>query len=117
MGGILNYTPGQTVTFYEEVKDGYNQRTDDGYTPVITRVILPGFTLDAGFPQNMTRIDVGLYYFQFQLPSHAAAVGTYFVDIAYLDPDTQLIVNDSRQIIVSAPFGNFGVSPFRYGGT
>lgn len=109
--GCLNYTPGQTVTFYEEVKDGYDQRTDDGYTPVVTRIIVPGFTLAAGYPQNMTRIDVGLYYFQFQLPSGAAAVGTYFIDIIYMNPDTGLLVNGSKCVLVNAPFGNFGSGP------
>lgn len=108
----FNYTPGQTVTFYEEIKDGYGQRTDDGYIPVITRIIIPGFILAAGYPQNMTRLDVGLYYFQFQLPNGAAAVGTYFVDIIYMNPDTKLLVNTSKQIVVTAPFGNFGVSTF-----
>lgn len=110
MSDILNYTPGQQVTFYQEVKDGYNQRTDDGYIPVVTRIILPSFSLAAGYPQAMTRLDVGLYYFQFILPVGAAGVGTYFVDITYMDPDTTLMVNDSRQIIVTAPFGNYGVT-------
>jgi hypothetical protein len=117
MGGTLNYTPGQTVTFYEEVKDGYDQRTDDGYIPVVTRIILPNFNLASNFPQTMTRVDVGLYYFQYLIPNGAAAVGTYFIDIVYMDPDSGLLVNDSRQIVVSAPFGNFGVSPFPYGGS
>jgi len=111
MSTILNYTPGQIVTFFEEVKDGYtNQRTDDGYVPVVTRIIVPGFTLASGYPQSMTRIDVGLYYFQFLLPNGAAAVGTYFVDIIYMDADSGLLVNDSVQVVVTAPFGNFGVS-------
>jgi len=101
------------VTFFEEVKDGYNQRTDDGYVPVVTRIIVPpSFTLASGYPQTMTRLDVGLYYFQFTLPTGAVGVGTYFVDIAYMDPDTGLIVSDSRQVIVTAPFGNFGVTTF-----
>ena len=120
MSGILNYTPGQLVTFYQEVKNCYDQRVDDGYIPVVTRIIMPsicGFTLANGYPQDMIRIDVGLYYFQFRLPLEAISVGTYFVDISYLNPNTLLIVNDSRQIIVTAPFGNFGVSPYPYGGT
>ena len=117
MSDILNYTPGQTVTFYQEVKDGYGQRTDDGYIPAVTRLIVPPlFTLATGYPQSMTRLDVGLYYFQFVLPVGAAAVGTWFVDIAYLDPDSQLIVNDSRQVVVTAPFGNFGISTVGTGG-
>jgi hypothetical protein len=111
MGDILNYTPGQVVTFYQEVKDGYtHQRTDDGYVPVVTRVILPGFTLASGYPLAMTRMDVGLYYFRFRLLGGAAAVGTWFVDIVYMDPNSGLLVNASRRIICSSPFGNFGVS-------
>lgn len=110
MSDILNYSPGQTVTFYQEVKDGYNQRTDDGYVPVVVRVIVPGFTLASGYPLAMTRIDVGLYYFQFVLPTGGTAVGTYFVDIVYIDPVTSLLVSDSRQILVTAPYGVYGLT-------
>lgn len=110
MTEILNYTPGQTVTFYQEVLDGYGQRTDDGYIPVVDRIILPGFTDAVGYPQNMTRLDVGLYYFQFILIGGAAAVGTWFVDVSYMNPDSGLIVSASWQIIVNAPFGNFGLT-------
>lgn len=110
MTEILNYTPGQTVTFYQEVLDGYGQRTDDGYIPVVTRLITPLFTLAVGYPQSMTRLDVGLYYFQFVLPPGAAAVGTWFVDVAYMNPDSSLIVSASWQIMVNAPFGNFGLT-------
>lgn len=111
MSTILNYAPGQTVTFYIEVKDGYtHQRTDDGYVPVVTRIIIPGFNLASGYPLSMTRFDVGLYYFQFILPIGAAAVGTYFVDIVYMDPDSLLLVNDSIQIIVTAPYGVYGIT-------
>lgn len=116
MNDCFTYTPGSLVTFYFVIKDGYHQRTDDGYIPVVTRIIIPGFTLAAGYPQNMTRLDVGLYYFQFLLPSGAGSVGTYFVDIAYLDPDSGLIANDNRQIVVIAPFGNFGLTPGGPGG-
>ncbi len=110
MSNILNYTPGQIVTFYQEVKDSEGQRTNDGYIPVVSRIILPGFVLASGYPVNMNYISTGLYYFQYAIPQGAGALGTYFVDIAYMDPDTQLIVSASRQIIVTAPFGNYGVS-------
>ena len=57
MSDILNYTPGQQVTFYQEVKDGYtNQRTDDGYIPVVTRIILPGFILASGYLLAITSL-------------------------------------------------------------
>jgi hypothetical protein len=107
---ILSYTPGQLVTFYKEVKDGYDQRTDDGYIPVVARVIYPGLTLAPGYPLNMVRVDVGLYYFQLTLPSGASAIGTYFVDIIFLDPNTGQLSNDSRQIVVTAPYGNYAAS-------
>lgn len=113
---ILNYQPGQTVTFYKEVKDGYGQRTDDGYIPVITRVVLPGFVLATGYPQNMSRLDVGLYFFQLVIPQGAGAVGTYLVDIVSLDPNSLLLVNDSRQIVVTAPYGNYSTSTIGNGG-
>jgi len=116
MNDCFTYTPGSLVTLYFVIADGYHQRTDDGYIPVVTRIIVPGFTLAAGYPQNMTRLDVGLYYFQFQLPTGAGSVGTYFVDIAYLDPINGLIANDNRQIVCIAAFGNFGLTPGGPGG-
>jgi hypothetical protein len=142
------------------VLDGYRQRVDDGYTPVITQILNPAFVQLSGYPQNMIRYDVGLWYFQFKLPRldrhdrghdhyrhfehqrpdlkcvgrdfrddrdfvfrtpntqgtsesfgncDGYVIGTYLVDIAYQNPDTGLIVNDKRQIIVSAPFGMFNV--------
>lgn len=110
MSNILNYTPGQNVTIFQEIKDGYGVRTDDGYVPVVTRVITPTFTLATGYPQNMTRLDTGLYYFQFTLPTGAAAVGSYLVDIAYLNPINSVIVSNTFQIVVSAAYGNFGIT-------
>jgi hypothetical protein len=121
MSGNLYYTPGQTVTFWLEIRDGYGQVIDTGVLPVIDGIYLPNFTAEKEYPKNMTRFDVGLYYFQFVLPrlSHhhrwekpecakPDVIGTYFVDISYLSPITQVVVNDYRQIIVSAPFGQFG---------
>ena len=106
MSGNLYYTPGQTVTFYQEVLNVNKQLVDDGYTPVVTRIVDPTLSLLAGYPQNMTRVNTGTYVFQFIAPS---TIGTYLVDIVYRNPDTNLLVNDFRQIIVYAPFGQFGV--------
>ncbi len=113
---ILNYQPGQTVTFYKEVKNSNGQRTDDGYIPVVTRVVFPGFALAPNYPQTMSRLDVGLYFFQLVIPQGAGAVGTYLVDIVSLDPNSLLLVNDSRQIIVTAPYGNYSTSTVGSGG-
>lgn len=110
MPTVLNYTPGQQVTIFQEVKDGYGVRTDDGYVPVVTRVVFPGFTLATGYPQSMTRLDKGLYYFQFTLPLGAASVGSYLVDITYLNPVNGFLNTDTYQVVVTAPFGNFGLT-------
>ena len=110
MPTVLNYTPGQQVTIFQEVKDGYGQRVDDGYIPAVDRIFYPPlFQQLPNFPQLMTKLDVGLYYFQFTLPVGAAAVGSWLVDIIYLNPTTGLINYHTYQIVVTAPFGNFGV--------
>lgn len=106
MSGNLYYTPGQTVTFYQEVINSQQQLVDDGYTPVVTRIIDPTLVSLSGFPQNMTRLDIGVYSFQFKAPS---TIGTYLVDIVYQDPDTSLLVNDFRQVIIYTPLGRFGL--------
>ncbi|MGI0058145.1 MAG: hypothetical protein ACREBJ_00115 [Nitrosotalea sp.] len=112
MPTVLNYTPGQQVTVFQEVKDGYGQRTDDGYVPSVDRIFYPPnfFEQAPGYPQLMTRLDTGLYYFQFTLPTGAAAVGSYLVDIIYLSQVTGLLDFNTYQIVVTAPFGNYGVT-------
>lgn len=160
MSGNLYYTPGQTVTFFQEVLNADHQRVDDGYTPVVTQILSPLFVQLCGYPQNMTHYDTGLWVFQFKIPKerhhrhhdrdhdrdhfdyndkhiryeatrfntscapacdfpspslsrqygcdgYDGYIGTYLVDIAYQSPDTGLIVNDKRQVIVFEPFGPF----------
>jgi len=117
---ILSYSPGQTATLFLETKnydgyytdgyylDGYNI---DGYeSPVFKRLIGPLFTLDGYYPQPMVKFDTGIYYYKFILPTGAAAIGSYFADIAYREPDTKLLKFVSYQIIVSAPYGNYNIS-------
>lgn len=113
MTEILSYSPGQQVTIFLETLDVNGQRTNDGYdgysVPVVTRIILPGYTLAVGYPQPLVQLDVGLYTFQFQLPVGAVAVGSYLVDVAYMN--TLGYVNyQTYQVIVTAPFGNYGIT-------
>ena len=116
MLNTLSYTPGQTVTVFLETLDGYGQRADGYLPPVITRLIFPDLTLATGYPVNMVKLDVGLYYYQFILPSGAllpsgnSSIGSYLVDIAYDNPTTGYINTALYQIQVSAPFGNFGLT-------
>jgi len=108
MAQVLNYFPGQLATIFLQTLDGYGNRADSDSLPVITRVIFPNLTLAAGYPVNMARFDVGLYYGQFQLPTGGAAVGNYLVDVFFDNPaDGYGPKHEIFQIIVQAPFGNF----------
>jgi hypothetical protein len=109
---ILSASPGQTVTIvFDLLQDGYF--IDDGYgIPQVYRIIFPNLTVAAGYPQSMNRIDVGLYNYSFLLPTGASAVGSYIVDIRFLDPTTGNPQSRIFQIICSAPFGNYTASTF-----
>lgn len=114
---ILSYFPGQKATIFLETVNDNGVRTDSTTTPTVDRVIFPGFTLAAGYPQNMTQLDVGLYYYQFILPVGAVAVGNYLVDVSFTNPtnggnpsNPYFINNKCYQIIVNAPFGNFSTT-------
>lgn len=106
----LAYFPGQKVTTYlEVVSDGYS-RADSIGLPIVNRVIFPDFTLAAGYPQNMVKLDTGLYYHQFNLPTGATAVGSYLVDISYINPSENQALTKLYQITVTAPYGNFSAT-------
>jgi hypothetical protein len=118
---ILSYSPGQTATLFLETKDDdgyyfdgyYDGYPIDGYSsPVIQRVIKPDMTLDGYYPYPMTKFSTGLYYFNITLPIGASAIGSYFVDIAYRQPNTNLLQFQSYQILVKAPFGLYSVTSF-----
>ncbi len=118
MTTVLAQMPGQNVTLFQQILDSAGSR-QDGYIvpgssgpdgePVIARIILPGFTLATGYPAVMHRLDVGLYTFTFTLPSGAAAVGTYAVDIYWYNPTTFALQQEIILINVTAPFGLYSV--------
>jgi hypothetical protein len=120
MTTVLNYFPGQQATIVFEVLNSLGERSDafDGYggpgfPPQITRIIFPNLSLAGGYPQNMMRLDVGLFMAQFTLPQQASAVGTYIVDILYYDPDSpNQPENTFVQVICNAPQGNYSISTF-----
>lgn len=106
----LSYFPGQEVSIFLEIKDGYNTRVDPTTAPIVTKVIFPGLTLGSAYPQLMTKIETGLYYHKFTLPVGAISIGNYLVDVSYTNPFTNLISNQAYQIIVTAPYGNFSTT-------
>lgn len=112
----LFYSPGQTATIFLETlnsngvrADGYADASFDGYDyPIVTRLVFPDLTLATGYPAYMTRLDTGLYYYQFVLPTGASAVGSYLVDVSYTHPTTLYTNTALYQISVNAPYGNYG---------
>jgi hypothetical protein len=111
---VLSYFPGQTATIFLEVTDGYsNVRVDSVSMPIISRILLPDLSLRDGYAQEMTRIDTGLYTFKFTLPTGAASIGSYLVDVLYRSPFTaggnagNDISYAAYQVIVNAPFGMY----------
>ncbi len=129
MSQILFYSPGQLVTLVTETFDTNGVRADgyvdgyidldgymDGYIdsyhhPMVARLVLPDFSEDADYPAHMTKLDTGLYYYQFTLPKGATAVGSYLADISYTDPVTLYTKTLLYQILVTAPYGIFSASP------
>ena len=107
----LYYSPGQKVTLYLEVTDGYyNRRFDSLVEPTISKIIFPDLSLADGFPQSMTKIGTGLYNFQYILPTGAASVGSYFVDGYYSNPVDGYLSSIGYQVIVTAPYGIYSAS-------
>lgn len=107
---VLSFSPGQQVTIFLETKDGYGIRTDAPELPFISKILFPGLTLASGYPQDMIKVETGLYYYQFILPTGASAVGNYLVDISYINPETSYINSELYHIVVSAPFGIYSAS-------
>lgn len=107
---ILQYAPGQKVTMFLDSFDSQGMRADGYDVPTVTRIIFPDLSLASDFPKVMSKLDTGLYYFQFTLPVFAEAVGSYVVDVTYWDPVTVLEKQTIYQIICTAPFGNFNAA-------
>lgn len=111
MTTILQSSPGQQVLITLEILNSSGTRTDGYISPVIERVFFPNLSTSSIFPLPMSKLDVGLYYLAFQLPTGAAAVGSYLVDGYWVDQDRTTVKNFLYQILVSAPSGNFSASP------
>ncbi len=106
---VLYHFPGQKASIFLETLDDSGLRAD-GYLPVVTRVIFPDLSLAEDFPQSMTKLDIGLYFFQFTLPTTGSSIGSYLVDVLYNKPGTTDYFNTLYQIVVTAPFGNYSIT-------
>jgi hypothetical protein len=111
MSQIYYYGPGAKAALFFETLDGYGLRSDGyGVLPSITRILFPNLSIAVGFPQYMTKVDVGLFRYFFTLPTGSASVGSYLVDILYQDPDTFANKQTFMQIVVAAPAGSYSIS-------
>lgn len=110
MTQVFYYSPGQFVTIVLETFNATGSREDSSSLPLVTRVILPSLTLAANYPQEMIKLDTGLYYYKFILPTGATSIGTYIVDVSYIDPVSSEIKNVAYQVVVTAVTGNFGLN-------
>ena len=106
----VNARTGQTVRLAIQTVDGYGTRTD-GYTPVVTQVLFPDFSIAAAYPTGMTRIDTGLYVHGLEIPSGQEAIGTFIASVFFLQPITNNPVWETFTIQVDRPYGNVTVAP------
>lgn len=105
---ILFYNPGQEITFFLETLDGYT-RSDCISLPIINSITYPDLTVSSdGY--TMANLSTGIYYFKFTLPKGYTAIGSYLFDVSYIEPGTLYPKNSLYQIVVKAPYGNFGAS-------
>jgi hypothetical protein len=106
---ILQYFPGTKVTIFLDSFNADGYRADGYAVPQVLRILKPNLTALDGYtaPLPMTKVDTGLYVFQFVLPTGGAAVGSYLMDVIYWDPVTVLQKQTLYQILVAAPFGNY----------
>lgn len=109
---VLTYSPGQRVTLFLEIKDNDGYYVDGYSLPEIFRLIKPDLTLDGYYPQPMHKFDTGIYHYSFTLPTGASAVGSYFVNISYLEKVTYLTKFESYLLLVKAPFGLYSATSF-----
>lgn len=110
MSEVLQYAPGSQVTVLLQTLNAAGVREDGYSVPVVHSVILPDLSVSLLYPLNMIKISTGLYYHKFTLPSGAAAIGTYIVDLSWTTAGNAP-KQDFVQIICMSSGGQFSVSP------
>jgi hypothetical protein len=101
----LQYTPGQKASIVLETTgpDGY--RMDCSELPRVANIWNPALELIDGYTGPMVQVATGLYVSYFTIPTGASAVGSYLVDVTYIDPFTLAVQEIIYQLVVSAPYG------------
>jgi hypothetical protein len=116
----INATPGQKISLILIITDvnGVRIDSDDALLPVpilpqITQILIPAagaWSLDITtvLPVDMTRLGVGVYAYNYQVPPGGIAIGTYLIDAEYIVNTISKV--QTFQIIVNAPLGMFSMS-------
>jgi hypothetical protein len=100
--------PNQIVRLVVQTLDGYGNRAD-GYVPVVESVLFPDLSRAMGYPQEMVKLDTGLYASGIQIPTGEDSLGTYVASVFWLeDGQTKWA---TFAINVARPFGNTSVTP------
>lgn len=90
MSNILYHRPGEPVSIFLQTDNIFGVKADGYSLPIVKNIILPdltdGYSDGYLFPQNMIKIDIGLYYFKF-IPLNILAGGSYLVDVLYTTPE------------------------------
>ncbi len=110
----LYHSPGQQVTILLEVLNTALIHIDAEEIPSVTALYLPDDSSEEDYPQDMTKLATGIYYFKYTIPRGATAVGTYVPVISWIQPSESEDPGTARetiyQIIVTAPYGSYSVS-------
>ena len=112
MHQILTYSPGQKVTATFETFDATGVRADVQASPIVRAIYFPNGSLGSTSAVVVSKVFNGVYRLTFTLPLGAIAVGNFLLDVMYVDPSDGVTVKYILiEIQVSAPLGNFTVSP------
>ena len=106
----LYYTPGQKATVVLETVGADGYRMDSPQIPTVAHIWDPSLQLIDGYAGDMTQVSTGLYVFYYEIPKGAAAVGSYLIDVTYLDPVTSGAQEIIYQLIVNAPYGIYSAT-------
>src|SRR5690606_40581794 len=71
------------------------------YTTLFRSILTDdGYTVLADYPSNFSKLDTGLFYHKFTLPTGTGSLGTYVFDVTYYDSPEEVIKKISYQVVV-----------------
>jgi hypothetical protein len=102
---------GFPVTLTATVRDIDGYLADPSTIPVVEFIVDPNGDALPGYPVDMTRIDVGIYEYDLDIPAGLANIGTYTVSIIWPFPGTNEPQYLYITVFASYPLRNSYVAP------